>query len=216
MPARGMPQRGMGRGRGLGRGLRQQRWQPAGGTAPRPQAPDVTGTEAQRQANMARAGAQQQAGMAGGRGAPGAAGGMLAGLGMAGPPPRSPALAAAARPGMSQAMGAKPGGLGTPTTQGQNLAAYGGGVGAPGGPATSPEARAGGLGLGLGLDAQQRGRFLEASQTPGGGQAFIGAHPGLARRIENRIPGGSARDTELQNMLATGQAPSGAQVRMSR
>jgi len=98
-------------------------------------------------------------------------------------PQRTPAVAAAARPGMSQAMGAAPGGL-----------------------------RAGGLGLGLGLDPRQRGRFLEASQTPGGGQAFLAEHPGIQQRVENRIAGGSPQDTALQNMLATGQAPTGAQV----
>jgi len=68
--------------------------------------------------------------------------------------------------------------------------------------------QAGGLGLGLGLNALNRGRFLEAAQQ-GNAEQFMATRPWLQHRIENRIQAGSPQETGLQNMIATGQAPSG-------
>jgi len=75
--------------------------------------------------------------------------------------------------------------------------------------------RAGRLGLGLGLNPMQRGSFLAAANA-GQGADYIGSHPMLENRIENRIQPGSDRETALQGMIAGQGAPSGATVRYGR
>src|SRR5215510_187415 len=76
--------------------------------------------------------------------------------------------------------------------------------------------RAGRLGLGLGLNPLQRGRFLQAAQA-GTAQDYLASRPQLQQRIENRIPGNDeARNAALQNFMATGATPTGATLRYGR
>jgi hypothetical protein len=71
---------------------------------------------------------------------------------------------------------------------------------------------AGRLGLGLGLNRFQRGRFLEAAQG-GNAQEYLAGRPELQQRIQNRIQAGSPREAALQNFMASGATPTGAAVR---
>lgn len=71
---------------------------------------------------------------------------------------------------------------------------------------------AGGLGLGLGLNPLNRGRFMEAAQQ-GNAQQFLATRPWLQQRINNRITAGSPQETGLQNFMATGVAPTGVTPR---
>jgi hypothetical protein len=64
------------------------------------------------------------------------------------------------------------------------------------------------LGLGLGLNAQQRGNFQQAVQGGQGGQ-WLGQHPGIQQRIGQINPNsaqGGMRQTRIQNFMGTGQS----------
>src|SRR5262245_5939941 len=80
---------------------------------------------------------------------------------------------------------------------------------APGNPRATP------LGLGLGLRAGQRGRFMEAAQQ-GRGQDFLSNHPEIQRRFNAGVAGGGDRASALQNFASTGVAPSGAHLRYAQ
>jgi hypothetical protein len=127
---------------------------------------------------------------------------------MYGPPAGDPQMMearrqAAMRRGAGAAGGAAPG-----LAQAGTSGAVGQALGTP--PPGRP--MAGRLGLGLGLNRAQRGGFLEAAQA-GGAQDYLAARPQLQQRIENRIQAGSPREAALQNFMATGATPTGAEVR---
>ena len=67
-------------------------------------------------------------------------------------------------------------------------------------PPTAPK-----LGLGLGLNARQRGSFQQAAQQGAGGSAqWLATHPGVQQQIANS-PGGGMQGQRIQNFLQTGQ-----------
>jgi hypothetical protein len=69
-----------------------------------------------------------------------------------------------------------------------------------------------GLGLGLGLNRRQQNRFAQAAQTPGGGQQWLAAHPGVQGRI-NRVDPTSQQATNIGNFVGAGQMAPGAAPR---